>query len=166
MRLPLAFPRGTQAVLDAQGHGAGKSTTRHSVLISVMTPHQFVSGFKGNISGCEWRGQPLGCQYAVPKRDSDLHMLSGGPHGSQIGWMTAVLIRKCAVSWTGRQPGTTVVRGFFSCILKCVALQCRWRLLSWPQPVHGAEFQEATGGEIPQQTDCSHDDDGTLYKLS
>lgn len=42
-----------------------------------MTPHQFVGGFKGNISGCEWRGQPLGCEFVVPKRNPALHAQSG-----------------------------------------------------------------------------------------
>lgn len=42
-----------------------------------MTPHQFVGGFEGNISGCMWHGQPLGCQFVVPRRNPKLHMQSG-----------------------------------------------------------------------------------------
>lgn len=48
------------------------------VIISVMTPQQFVSGFNGSIPGCEWRGQSLGCHYVVPRNDPQLHMRSGG----------------------------------------------------------------------------------------
>ncbi|BDA50568.1 probable alpha-(1,3)-fucosyltransferase 10 [Coccomyxa sp. Obi] len=48
----------------------------NAVLISVMTPHQFIGGFEGNISGCMWHGQPLGCQFVVPRRNPELHMQS------------------------------------------------------------------------------------------
>ncbi|CAL8464974.1 g4509 [Coccomyxa elongata] len=46
------------------------------VIVSVMTPQQFVSGFNGSIPGCEWQGQSLGCHYVVPRNDPRLHMRS------------------------------------------------------------------------------------------
>ena len=70
---------------DASSRGVGWLLTLftlqgipNAVLISVMTPHQFVGGFEGNISGCMWHGQPLGCHFVVPRRNPRLHMQSGG----------------------------------------------------------------------------------------
>lgn len=61
---------------DAQSKSVAQEG-QEKVLISVMTPHQFVGGFKGNISGCTWQGRPLGCEYVVPKRNPELHLQSG-----------------------------------------------------------------------------------------
>lgn len=66
----------------------------NAVLISVMTPHQFVGGFEGNVSGCMWHGQPLGCQFVVPRRNPHLHMQSGGASKS-----FTIILTLWDVSW-------------------------------------------------------------------
>ncbi len=57
--------------------GAMQENATTPVIVSVMTPQQFVSGFNGSIPGCEWQGQALGCHYVVPRNDPRLHMRSG-----------------------------------------------------------------------------------------